>query len=118
MLTLYRTLLGLRRTRPSLQTGSQLFLDAPRDILAYLRTEAGERSLVVLNFAATTCSLNIALVLGRGWSSTPLPLASTGDAAGTMLADTAGGPFSDIVLRPFSGVILDPGAAEDPQATE
>ena len=118
MLTLYRTLLGLRRTRPSLQTGSQLFLDAPRDILAYLRTEDGERSLVVLNFAATTCSLNIALVLGRGWSSTPLLLASTGDAAGTMPADTAGGPFSNIVLSPFSGLILDPGAAEETQATE
>jgi alpha-glucosidase len=118
MLTLYRTVLGLRRTRPSLRSGSQVFLDVPRDILAYLRTEGGERSLVVLNFAATTCSLDIASVFGGGWSSTPLLLASTGDAAGTTLAATAEGPCTTISLGPFSGVILDPGPAEAPQAAQ
>jgi alpha-glucosidase len=109
MLTLYRGLLSLRRTRPSLRAGSQVFLDAPPEVLAYLRTEEGERSLVVLNFADTTCSLDIASLLGGGCSSRPLLLASTGEAAGTTLADTGGGPCSTLVVGPASGVIIDPG---------
>ena len=118
MLTLYRKLLRLRRTRPSLQAGSLVFLDMPRDILAYLRTKDGERSLVVLNFAARTCFLNIASTFGRGWSSTPLQtLASTSDAAVTTAAEIAGRPCPDFILRPFSGVILDPGPADAPGAT-
>ncbi|SFP97126.1 alpha-glucosidase [Amycolatopsis arida] len=109
MLTLYRDLLSLRRTRPSLRAGSQVFLDVPRDLLAYLRTEGGERSLVVLNCAATTCFLDLAAVLGPGWSATPVLLASTSDAAGPALSATAGGSDSTLVLGPFSGVVLDPG---------
>lgn len=73
---------------------------------------------MVLNFAAHDLFSRHRNSFGRGWSSTPLLLASTGDAAGTMPADTAADPFSDIVLSPFSGVILDPGAAEAPHATE
>jgi alpha-glucosidase len=107
MLALYRTLLTLRRTRPSLQAGSQVFLDVPRDILAYVRTEDRERSLVVLNFAATTRSLDLASVSGRGSASTLRLLASTSDAGVTTLADRAEGRRSAFTLGPFSGVILD-----------
>jgi alpha-glucosidase len=108
MLTLYRELLALRRARPSLRAGGQVFFDVPRDVLGYLRTEDGERSLVVLNFAATTCSLDIASVLGRGRSSASVLLASTGDAAGS------GRSCSTVVLGPLSGAILDPGLADGP----
>jgi alpha-glucosidase len=106
MLALYRKLLALRRARPSLRAGSQEFLDVPRDVLAYLRSVKGERSLVVLNLGATTCSLDVASVLGRDRPSTPLLLASTSDAAG-------GEPCSTLVLAPFSGAVVDPGPAED-----
>jgi alpha-glucosidase len=113
MLALYRRLLDLRRTRPSLRTGSQVFLDVPRDVLAYLRTEDGDRSLVVLNLGATTCSLDIAPAIGRGRSSARLLLASTSAAAATPSVETAGGSSSTITLDPLSGVILDPGPADD-----
>jgi alpha-glucosidase len=113
MLTFYRRLVDLRRTRPSLRTGSQVFLDVPRDVLAYLRTEDGDRSLVVLNLGATTCSLDIAPAIGRGWTSARLLLASTSAAAGPPSVDPAGGPSSTITLDPLSGVILDPGPADD-----
>jgi alpha-glucosidase len=99
MLTLYRRLLALRRARPSLRTGHQTFLDGPRDVLAYVRTEARERTLVLLNFRATTHRLDVTALLGA--PSAPRLLAST-DAA--RLSGAA------IVLRPFSGVVLDPGS--------
>ncbi|TWF81154.1 alpha-glucosidase [Pseudonocardia hierapolitana] len=105
MLALYRTLLTLRRERPSLHAGSQAFLDAPQDVLAYLRAEGRERSLVILNFAATTRRLDVAPLLGDGSSATPLLLASTSDAAGR------GRPCPTIALGAFSGVVLDPGPA-------
>jgi alpha-glucosidase len=108
MLTLYRDLLALRRSRPSLRAGEQVFLDAPRDVLAYLRTSEGERSLVVLNFAAASRSVDIARMLGRDRSSVSLLLASTSDATGTA---------SHLVLGPFSGVILDAGPEAAPEAT-
>jgi alpha-glucosidase len=110
MLSLYRDLLALRRSRPSLRAGDQVFLDVPRDVLAYLRTEDGERSLVVLNFAATTCSLDIASLFACDRSSTPLLLASTGDAARTTC--------SGIVLGPLGGAVLDPGPSSGPRAEE
>jgi alpha-glucosidase len=117
MLTLYRTLLGLRRTRPSLRAGNQVFLDVPRDILAYLRTDDGERSLVVLNFGVTTSALDSAALFGPGWSSLRLLLATTCDAAETTLAELAGAPRPNIILGPLSGAVLGP-TAESPQATE
>jgi alpha-glucosidase len=97
MLTFYRRLLGLRRNRSSVRTGSQVFLDVPGDVIACLRTEDAERSLVVLNFAATTRSLDIAPAPGRSTL-----LASCGDVA----------TGSDLVLGPFAGAVLDLGSYE------
>jgi alpha-glucosidase len=108
MLNLYRDLLGLRRSRPSLRAGDQVFLDVPRDVLAYLRTETGECSLVVLNLAAATRSLDLAPVIGPGWSSTPALLASTGGASVV--------PGHTLVLAPFSGAVLDPGILREVSA--
>ncbi|TQM45904.1 alpha-amylase family glycosyl hydrolase [Pseudonocardia cypriaca] len=103
MLALYRTLLALRRARPSLRTGSQAFLDGPPDVLAYVRAEAGERTLVILNLCATPRRLDVTALSGS--SSAPLLLAST-DAA-----SEPGRPGATIVLGPFSGVVLDPGCS-------
>jgi alpha-glucosidase len=49
MLTLYRRLIALRRATPALSVGSYVGLDAHDDLLAYVRTQAGQRCLVVLN---------------------------------------------------------------------
>jgi alpha-glucosidase len=105
MLALYRTLLALRRARPSLHAGSQAFLDAPPDVLAYIRVEGRECSLVIFNFAATTRRLDVAALLGDGSSATPLLLASTSDVAG------CGRPCPTIALGAFGGVLVDPGPA-------
>ncbi|WET76778.1 alpha-amylase family glycosyl hydrolase [Amycolatopsis sp. QT-25] len=56
MLHLYRDLLALRRSRPSLRSGSQVFLDTSPGVLAYLRVEDNERTLVLLNFAEQACT--------------------------------------------------------------
>jgi alpha-glucosidase len=51
MLTLYRRLIALRRATPALSVGSYVGLEAHGDVLAYMRTYAGQRCLVVLNLA-------------------------------------------------------------------
>jgi alpha-glucosidase len=79
MLTLYRALLALRRERPSLRSGAQEFLDSPPDVLAYVRTQDAERSLVVLNFGASPRVLDVAGMAGH---SSPRLLISTGDLRG------------------------------------
>jgi alpha-glucosidase len=48
-LTLYRRLIALRRATPALSVGSYAGLEAHGDVLAYMRTHAGQRCLVVLN---------------------------------------------------------------------
>ncbi|WP_433336699.1 alpha-amylase family glycosyl hydrolase [Spirillospora sp. CA-294931] len=95
MLGLYRGLLELRRARPSLRAGDQAFLDAPRDVIAYLRTDGAERSLVVLNFAKADRPLDLS----------PLP----GDDRSLLLATSgeAGEAWSNGVLAPLSGVVID-----------
>jgi alpha-glucosidase len=51
MLTLYRRLIALRRATPALSVGSYVGLEAHGDVLAYMRTHAGQRYLVALNLA-------------------------------------------------------------------
>ncbi|OXM71848.1 MULTISPECIES: alpha-amylase family glycosyl hydrolase [Amycolatopsis] len=82
MLSLYRALLALRRARPSLRHGSQVFLDAPPGVLAYLRVAGRERTLVALNFGDTPHAPGFG---GR-------PLLATGD-----------------VLAPGAGAVFDAG---------
>jgi alpha-glucosidase len=52
MLTLYRRLIALRRATPALSIGSYLGLEAPGNVLAYIRTHAGQRCLMVLNLGS------------------------------------------------------------------
>jgi alpha-glucosidase len=49
MLTLYRRLIALRLATPALAVGSYTAVEARGDVLAYVRTHAGQRLLVVLN---------------------------------------------------------------------
>ena len=51
-LSLYRRRLALRRSRPSLRSGSIRCIDAPPDVLLYERREGLEATTVGLNFSA------------------------------------------------------------------
>jgi alpha-glucosidase len=59
-LSLARRLAALRRDTPALQTGSQSFLDAGDDVLAWVRQEGGERLLAAVNFGAAPAPLDAA----------------------------------------------------------
>ena len=50
VLNFYRSLLRLRRASGALASGGFQALDAPDGVLAYARTDPGERLIVVLNF--------------------------------------------------------------------
>jgi alpha-glucosidase len=52
MLTLYHRLIHLRRALPALAVGAYTPLEASADVLAYGRTGAGQRLLVVLNLGS------------------------------------------------------------------
>jgi alpha-glucosidase len=53
LLSWYKALIALRRSRESLRSGSITFLDLDRDLLAYERaSSSGERIFVLLNFAS------------------------------------------------------------------
>jgi len=46
-----RRFLHWRKTQPALRTGDIAFLDAPEPILAFVRREAGQSTLVVFNLS-------------------------------------------------------------------
>ncbi|MBS9478915.1 alpha-amylase family glycosyl hydrolase [Ancylobacter radicis] len=52
LLTLYRRLIALRRTRPTLQLGSYLAVGTAGDVLIFIREWQGERILVALNLGS------------------------------------------------------------------
>jgi alpha-glucosidase len=97
ILSLTRHLLSLRRQWPALSVGAWEPLDVGGDVLAYVRSSAGNRCLVALNLGASpqTLTVPIAFVGGRIQLSTYLdrdlvPVEST------------------IALRPDEGVIIAP----------
>jgi alpha-glucosidase len=49
LLTFYHRLLHLRRALPALAVGAYTLLEVGHDVLAYVRTGAGQRFLMVLN---------------------------------------------------------------------
>jgi alpha-glucosidase len=60
-LTLARRLTALRRATPALRTGSQRFLDAAPDVLAWIREDDdGDRWLAVVNFGTGPTPLGLA----------------------------------------------------------
>jgi alpha-glucosidase len=58
-LALYRELLRLRRTRPSLTRGAQNLLELDPHVLAYRRSTSHENTLVLLNFANDPVTLDL-----------------------------------------------------------
>jgi alpha-glucosidase len=62
MLALYRRLIALRRAEPALHAGAWEPLDAGADILAYARTVAQRRLVVLLNFANAQRGIDRALL--------------------------------------------------------
>ena len=59
LLSLYRQLLRLRKARPALSLGDYRPVPATGDLLAYLRTDAHERLLIVLNLGAMPAALEL-----------------------------------------------------------
>ena len=90
----YRRLLAFRRAHPALATGTIGFLDAPEDVLAFVRSGGGE---------AIACLFN----LGRQQARVPVPAALT-PLDGTGLAAEVDADRLSVTLAPgaaFFGLI-------------
>jgi oligo-1,6-glucosidase/alpha-glucosidase len=80
LVNLTRALLRLRRSEPALSVGSVRLIDAPKGVLAYERSEAGKRLLVILNLTSGDVSFD--------WRGTPLLSTLAGEPRpGTIRAD-------------------------------
>jgi alpha-glucosidase len=88
ILHLYRHLLAARRRSPALSTGSWSPLPSPPDVLAYERAAAGDRRVVVVNFADHEAAVP---VQGGAWR----------------VEVSSDGPVD---LEPYAGVVHGPGA--------
>ena len=97
MFQLYRGLIRERRGSSALRRGSYRSLPAPRNVFAYLREDADERRLVLLNFAERPIRVDLGRVIG-------------GSARVIMSTDPARSPGSvgkRVVLRPDEGMLLE-----------
>jgi alpha-glucosidase len=96
MLSLYRSLLALRRREAALSVGAYAPVAAQGDVLAYLREAAGDRFLIALNFADRPGTLSLGPELGGG----RLELSTLGITEGeAQVADT-------LRVRPNEGVVV------------
>ena len=94
-LNFVRRLLGLRRERPSLQTGTIAFINqAAQDVLAYVRETDDERTMVAINFADEPRSIPV--------SATARLLIST-DAPNSRIGNGL------VEVAPHQAVMIDPG---------
>jgi alpha-glucosidase len=93
ILYLYRTLLAERRASPALSVGAQDLLDAPEGVLAWERTEGGDRRRLLVNFTGAAVPVGD---LGDGWT---VRITSDGGATGGPLGDHLG-PDQAVVLGP------------------
>jgi alpha-glucosidase len=59
MLAHYKAMLAFRRAHPALRTGAIELLDAPTDVLAFLRSGAGERILCVFNLGTRAARFDV-----------------------------------------------------------
>ena len=72
-LAAYRRLLGFRRAHPALRKGSIRFVDAPADVLAFVREGGGEKVLCVFNISGNAASfalprgMKVAALDGHGF---------------------------------------------------
>ena len=121
MLGWYRSLLALRRGRPSLREAAIAFLDAPEGVLAWERGSSGygapwegkERSLVYLNFSSSPRTVELAAPSSVLLASPPLRLGAR--AAGGMAAAGPAGraagtslPAGRLELGPCEALVLEP----------
>jgi alpha-glucosidase len=95
MLTLYRRLIALRRAIRALTAGSYTPIEATDDLLAYVRTYAQQRCLVVLNLGSQPQRLE----LGRAEIRGQIALSSSLDRAGEQVRGS-------VTLRPDEGVVV------------
>ena len=98
MLALYRRLIALRRAEPALHAGAWEPVDAGADVVAYARTFAQRRLVVLLNFADAPRDIDGSVV------------GATLRASATMLASThqgrEGTQAGPLLLHPLEGVVL------------
>lgn len=94
MLALYRRLIQLRRSEPTLTRGSYQGLAAPEGVIAYRREAEGKTFLVALNLTSRVQTLPLDGTSGRIIVSTSL------DADGSRVEET-------LALRPDEGVIVE-----------
>ncbi len=87
LLSLYRSLLALRRSHDALAIGDITLVDAAEDVLAYQRRHAGECLLIALNL---------------GHAARPLTL-PTNTCVEDVLASTL--PLSTRAIRPLDGTL-------------
>ncbi len=66
MLSLYRTLIDLRRKRPELTLGSYRLVSVAGDLLVFERGYRGQRVLVALNLGGASIALTAATMSLRG----------------------------------------------------
>ncbi|MFZ4826247.1 MAG: alpha-amylase family glycosyl hydrolase [Phototrophicaceae bacterium] len=91
-----KRLIELRRTSPSLHRGSVQFLDTTEPfLLAYQREFEGFRHLIIINFAETSCTLDLSNMTDR----VELELSSRMDVP---TYDTV----SSIFIRPYESLLL------------
>ena len=96
LLSLYRRLIELRRAEPALSVGDYTTLPADEDTIAYLRTAAGRRLLIVLNFTGASRGFDLATLR----AGATLRLSTYLDRSGEMLRD-------ELRLRGNEGVIVE-----------
>jgi alpha-glucosidase len=106
MLSLYRSLLLLRRSCPALSVGEYEPVAATRDLLAYVRRAQGECILVALNLGSEPHSLSIDSLGSTG----QILLSTYTDRSRERVATSIG-------LRPDEGVIMSLSELEDSPAS-
>jgi len=95
MLSLTRRLLGLRRVREELRSGSQSPWAAPDTCVAYLREHAGQRSLIALNFSDHSARIR-------------LPTPGRGHIIGSTNTEREGAKAKEsIELAPYEGCLVE-----------
>jgi alpha-glucosidase len=93
----YKTLLRLRREMPALHRGDFNFVkEVPTDVMSYVRSSAGQRVLVIINFEGQKHTLD---------------LSSLGDSGKAVLSSRFRKPnsvaLSELSLKPHESLLID-----------
>jgi len=109
LLSLYRSLLALRRSHDALAIGDFMLIDSADDVLAYMRRYAGECLLIAMNLSDKTRPLSISQSLfqllptdacvAEVLASTLIPPTISSSKLALRPLDAALGPNEGLVLR-------------------